>query len=428
MHLFLRRLRSIKPTPERCVGVWPTRDRWVLAQVARHADGELHLERQEEVVLTHPVDLTLAEDSAPDEPRAWQEAIGAVRRAVANDIKRLVFAWPDAGLWHSAIMVPGPLSATHIGHHAELEIAQRLPWPLDRSAWDYRLPVVLEDMRLQRQRQSWWNWRAVPEASQNDQPLWEGDVSVQCWSLPLSRVRGLDACLYQQGFHLSCLEPASISIERCQGQRPDAAGTASERDLAFAVASRAWAEGPNLVPRRGWFHARWRRLDGRRVALGMLGAAFAAWVGWQAGQRQAIPLRHEQADWAQRAHALQMQGRERQAQEAEQQRLQAIQVQQQAREAHNLRFAQAMQGLAATLPPGLLWQRVNLRPRQIELHGLAGDAGVLSHWLDRWPASLAPGGRHHLQWQPSTWMAEGLTWPVFGLEIQLAWADKEVRR
>jgi hypothetical protein len=89
---------------------------------------------------------------------------------------------------------------------------------------------------------------------------------------------------------------------------------------------------------------------------------------------------------------------------------------------HNQRFGEWLRGWAATVPDGLRWQQLSLRPQRIELQGQALDVERLSRWVERWPDTLPPGGRPQIQWQPTpvgaTPVSTGATWD---LSVQLTW-------
>jgi hypothetical protein len=315
----------------------------------------------------------------------------------------LVFAWPDQALWHDQINVPGPVTEEEWQEQAAHEIAQRIPWPWSDSVWAYQ---------------------PLPDASPSSQ-----DVRRPCWAVLRTPVQWLEQLCQEAGFDLQGIEPASEAAQRArrealvEGHVADA--VPDPHALASAVARRGWASGPDLRTHRPAPWRRWVRQGARLLALPLMCAALMAWVGWQEGQSLVAHWQAEQEPLEQSQRQLQAQIEQHQARQAEQHKQLVQARQRQAQRDHNQRFAQTLQALSATVPPGLQWQHLLLRPRHIELRGLASDTAAIHHWMERWSSIFSPGGSPQVQWQPQApTVADGRAWPVLGMEVQLSWATK----
>jgi hypothetical protein len=146
--------------------------------------------------------------------------------------------------------------------------------------------------------------------------------------------------------------------------------------------------------------------------------------GYLAGGPQVDRWTQERQGWERRWRQLQA---EQQAIEQRQQALLHDRRQQQLHVehlSHNQRFGQWLEGWAATVPEGLRWQHLSLRPQRIELQGQALDVERLSRWVERWPDTLPSGGRPQIQWQPTpvgvTPVPAGAT---LDLSVQLSWGS-----
>ena len=378
----------------------------------------------------------LSFDDALDaaELAVWESALAAVRRELPPGECHLVLSWPDEALWLSSFTVAGPVLPDELDDLVKQELAAVLPGPLQRAAWDVRL--LGESRRAEHEsvpgRRDWLTrvglWRGVRE------PLRAGgDLTLQCWALPLEWVQQIDALARRSGFASLALEPHSESLERASRRLdvlgPNAPalgmsdGAVSPEDVvAFGAACREKTDGPDLWRR----HRTWWSESGRRTTLGLsfwaLGLGLAVGVGYVLGGVQAEQWAREREAWMQRMQQLhsvrQEQASHRLAlqQAFERRRQQAEQI------AYNQQFARMLQVWAATVPEGLQWQRLSMRPPRIELQGQAGDADAFSRWIDRWPRSALAQGHHQLQWQPvSERMAQATVGRTQALSVQLSW-------
>ena len=412
--------------PLRCAGVWPGTDRWTVAWVERTSSREWRVLERWDVPLPEPLHwadlLPASEGSEPgeyapagaharlDEERvqALRLALRSLRHALPSEIDRLVLAWPDPALWQATISLSGPLDEDQSLQQVTPDIKHRIPWPLRACVWGFQRPAeaALPDAALQVQQQ------------------------VQCWAVPRVSVRALQASCKAEGVALQCVVPGFVVTQEvgrsapALGLNPSAALSADE--LAVATARRVWENGPDLLAPR---HCRWQQMGLRGLRSWLAPAITALLVGssglyW--GQTLAAEWQQEQAQWTEREQTLQAQIRQHQALQAQRQRLQAEALQLQQQRDDNLRFVRVLQSLSSSATQGLQWQRCLVRPRHIELRGVASDARVLNQWLSRWSSEMPAGGNPQLQWQPNTLtMPEGQTWPVLGIEMQLAWQAQE---
>ena len=365
---------------------------------------------------------------------AWESALAAVRRELPPGACHLVLSWPDEALWLSSFTVAGPVLPDELDDLVKQELAAVLPGPLQRAAWDVRL--LGESRRAGHEsvpgRRAWL--ARVGLGREMPEPLRAGgDLTLQCWALPLEWVQQIDALARRSGFASLVLEPHSVSWERASrrldalGSNAPALGTSdgevsSEDVVAFGAACREKTDGPDLWRQ----HRTWWSESGRRTTLGAsfwaLGLGLAVGAGHVLGGVQAEQWAREREAWMQRMQQLhsvrQEQASHRLAlqQAFERRRQQAEQI------AYNQQFARMLQVWAATVPEGLQWQRLSMRPPHIELQGQAGDADAFSRWIDRWPRSALAQGHHQLQWQlVSERMAQAPVGRTQALSVQLSW-------
>ena len=410
--------------PRRCAGVWPGTDRWTVAWIELTSPGEWRVLERWDLPLPEPLNwadlLPESEGSSSveyppsdahvrldeDRVQALRLVLRSLRHALPSEVDRLALAWPDQALWQALVSLPGPLDEEHWRHQLSLDITHRIPWPLRASVWGYQ---------------------GQAGATSTDAAL---PLQVRCWAVPRASVRALQACCKAEGFALHCVVPGFDVTEELSGGSPTLAqhqsAALSADELAEATARRAWENGPDLLAPRP---CRWQQigLRGMRSWLApAMTAVLAAWSGLYWGQTLAAEWQQEQAHWTQRGQVLQAQISQHQALQAQQQRWKAEALQLQQQRDDNLRFAHVLQSLSSTATQGLQWQRCLVRPRQIELRGVASDALVLNRWLAHWSSEMPAGGNQQLQWQPSTLTtSEGQTWPVLGIEMQLSWQTQE---
>jgi hypothetical protein len=411
-------------SPLRCAGVWPGTDRWAVAWIELTSPGEWRVLERWDVPLPEPLNWTdllpESDDSVSgedpffdahahldeDRGQALRLALRSLRQALPKEVDRLVLAWPDQALWQALVSLPGPVDEEHWRHQVSLDISHRIPWPLHASAWG-----------CQRQAGATSTDAALP-------------LQAQCWAVPRASVLTLQAYCKAEGFALQCVAPGFVVTEEVSrsaltpGHNQSAALSANE--LAVATARRAWESGPDLLAPRS---CRWQQMGLRGLRSWLaptMTAVLAGWSGLYWGQTLAAEWQQEQTQWTQRGQALQAQIRQHQALQAQRKRWQAEVLQLEQQRDDNLRFVQVLQSLSSTATQGLQWQRCLVRPRQIELRGVASDASVLNRWLARWSSEMPAGGNQQLQWQPNTLTTSGgQSWPVLGIELQLAWQAQE---
>jgi len=379
-------------------------------------------------------DVWIAKNLTVEEPlddtvrAAWWSALEALRGLLPLQACHLVLSWPDEALWSTSITLTGPLTADELPVLLEQELASVLPTSVERTAWAVRRP-----QSPSASLPVWTRWWRGLRDRASASALWESDVTVRCWVMPLTLARQLDAMGRALGFASLAIEPHSVSIERASEAllSRSAAGTESPawtdmpgRVAAMGAACRPTDEGANLLRtlRPAWVHG-WSTMirDGWPwlLATGVMAGAGCALGGWQVERWQQV-----REVWEQRLRQLQaMQATQAGRRLALRQALVQRQ-QQEERAVYNLRFAQVLQGWAATVPEGVRWQHLSLRPHRIELQGHVLDAERMTRWMDKWPQTLPAGGQHQLQWQRSPVGPSGA--PVealLGLSVQLTWGS-----
>lgn len=375
-------------------------------------------------------DLTVGGSLQDIQRRAWWSALAGIRDQLPPDACHLVLSWPDASLWSVSVTLPGPLTAAELPAVLEQELESLMPAPPEHMAWDVQWPSAPSAPRSSGRWARWLRQRV--ERMTPVSTHWDDGVTVRCWAMPLAWARQLHAMSNTLGFASLSIEPHSVSlarasimpflrVEEATAVRLDEADPPS-RVVAFGAACRDATGGPDLLR-----HLRAVRLHGWRHRLREwwpwgLWLGMAAGMGHLAGGWQAERWSLEREMWEQRLRQLQA-VQAAQAQHRSSVRQARAQLQQQEeRLAHNLRFAQTMQGWAATVPSGVRWQHLSLRPDQLDLQAQALDADHLTRWMSHWPSTMPAGGQHQLQWQPSPVGSRGSQVnPAVSLSVQWSW-------
>lgn len=411
------------PRPGLVIGVLLHEAAWVVVQPApsvlanAHAlplevDGDLS-RWQESTVSLSPVPMPelrfahWAEPLPEEELALWQLALQSLRSGRSARANRLVLAWPDEALWSATLSLTGPATGEELQTWLLEELEAVLPCPLNEVAWDCLWPAAQESLgsASRRDRESWWRRWSPGHRLARKSAGWDGPIAVTCWALPRPLAQALVRMAARQGFESLSVEPRSVALDRAARlATQEHPFTASPSGVtAWGAACRQTDDGPNLL-RRQRAPAWWRV---RALAPGygpwLVALAVTGSVGWAWGVAQAQDWRRTAQTLEQRWRQLQSQSDQRnqtrQRQQQDRQQAMDRQAEQQARLAHNQQFVHALQGLAATLPGGVQWQQLDLRPRQLELHAQALDAQEMSQWLAQWPQTLPVGGQARLQWQ-----------------------------
>lgn len=361
--------------------------------------------------------VTWQEHEGADRPLDdWQSALAAVCQAMTPGERHLVLAWPDEALWSTTITLAGPVTAQELLAWLPEELDAVLPWGLEGAAWDC-FPALPAHRDGFMSGLAWWprrlSWRRPAEPVGRS----SGDVTVRCWAMPVELAQALVGISARLG--LACLRVEPSSLARARAARRVGAGTPEAGRLtgvtAYGAACRMHDDGPDLLRHlplpwvwrvRRWVqsHLPWLLAI---AATGSTGLATGAWQAqaWRdAAQQQEGRLRQlqSQLDEHQQGQAQRQRSRQQALELAQQQR---------ARLNHNQQFVQALQGLAASLPPGVHWQSVSLHPHQLALEALASDAQALTRWMTRWPEVVPPGVQPQVHWQPSASRATGSAGP-----------------
>ena len=390
----------------------------------------------------HTSDLFPAPAGAGDDPRhadaraVWRTTLETVLRVLPEGPCHLVVSWPDEALWSTTITLSGPVQQTERAPLLEQELAMASPVPVDQLAWDVRWrdhPVgPLSHPR---------GWRALLALLARWGRGWgptpltpaEGDVVGTCWAMPRAQASRLHVLAREVGFASLALEPHSVSLDRAQAVQsvmPDALLTepsSGEWDTASAAAAlgaacRPLGAGPDVLRRLGavsWTRWRCRFAEG---AVWLMGLGSAGAAGYALGGDQCERWTHETQQWSQRRLALQTAQQTQALQRRAEEQTRQQQREQEDRVAYNRRFADWLQGWAATVPQGVQWQQLSLRPQRIELQGRALSTDSLSRWMDQWPHTLPSGVQHQLQWRPAAAVSSGSRADeTLGLQVELSW-------
>jgi hypothetical protein len=399
---------------------------------------------QEDFIALTPVampglEAPLSDQAWPQEEfEVWRLALEAVRGVLRPGVRHLVLAWPDEALWSTTLTLAGPVTAEEMQAWIPQELAAVLPCELDEVSWDVQLPSRYRDVQAlsARPRDRILRWLRPGRWGRMSGAAWRssGDVTVRCWALPKDLAQALVLIAARLRLASLSIEPQSVAWERATGlaSSEDAAVATLSMITARGAACRTPGEGPNLLHRRsssGW----WRIHDWAEDYLPWLVAlAVTSSAGVLLGASQASAWRQSAQHLEQRRRMLQSQLDERaleqQRREQSRQLAQAQHTQRQARQAHNLQFVQALQGLAVTLPQGMRWQQLGLRPHQMELQALALDAQAMTQWLAIMPPPLQSVSQPRMQWRP--WVEPTLITggqaaaviPASLLELNLHWA------
>jgi hypothetical protein len=333
----------------------------------------------------------------------WQRALMAVCQRLPLGERHLVLAWPDEALWSAAITLAGPLTQEELQTWLPEELDAVLPCGLAGAAWDC-FPVLPVQRGGPLPGSAWWSrllpWRKMEDAVGRVQ----GDIMVRCWAMPVQLARALVLMSARLGLASLRVEPASLARARAARLPSAEKATRLSAVAAYGAACRRHDDGPDLL-RRLHLPLAWRiRRWGQSHLPWLLAMAAIGSLGLALGARQAHGWQEETSQQEGRLRLLQSQLDEHKQRQQQQLRFrqQSLELarQQQARRSHNLQFVQALQGMAASLPPGVHWQRVNVRPHLIALQALATDSQAMTRWIAQWPDALPTGVQPQVQWQP----------------------------
>jgi len=368
-----------------------------------------------------------------DHLAAWRTALQSLQDFLPAGTCHLTLAWPDELLWSGAITLTGPLAESEVPALLEQELSLVLPVPIDQVAWDAR-PIGLSAQGPS----ALAGWRGL-QSRLRVRRQWvpfgrsERDVAWQCWAMPQALAQHISVVGRQLGWTRVSIEPSSVSVQRATALRsqqagtghPDAPlreGTTPEALTAWGAAHRQARDEPDLLrDQRGGGLERWSmRIRGWWPWL--LALSLSAGAGYALGGVQLQRWAREHEAWTQRLRQLHATQRAHQANRQAEQQARLRQQEQEAQAAYNLRFAQVLEAWAATVPEGVRWQQLSLRPQFIELHAQALGAESFTRWMDQWPQALPAGGQHHLHWQPVTSSAPQSQPPsLMGVRVQVSW-------
>jgi hypothetical protein len=370
-----------------------------------------------------------------DQMSVWRAALQALQDLIPKGVGRLILSWPDELLWSGVITLSGPLSDTEVPDLLEQELSVVLPVPIDRVAWDAQPVVQTRQASVLRfgwhTLLTWLGFARAPSPTQWEER--EQDVAWQCWAMPRELAHQIGLVGTELGWYSVQIEPRSVSVQRAtttlavqadksksdHGSRWDG----SPEVLAAWGAALPQAKGaPNLL--RELQANGWRRMS--LLARGwwpwLLAWGLTAAAGYALGGVQQQRWAREQEAWTQRWRELQVKEQAHQAHRQAGQQAQRRQLEHEAQVAHNLRFAQVLQDWAATVPEGVQWQQLSLRPQLIDLQGQALSTESFARWMDRWSQALPPGGQHHLQWQSENMNRQQARPDAHvGVRVQLTW-------
>ena len=367
---------------------------------------------------------------------AWRSALKAVITLLPPGPCHLVVSWPDEALGAAAITLTGPFTMAELPSVMEQEISAVLPGPMGQTAWDARWPATLKRPAGAGLGSIWDGLRnalsALVETRDARVPdAWDRDISLQYWSIPAIWARQLQVLGRELGLASLTLEPSSVSLERAESWSlswaVDSAAppwaTSSEGLAALGASCRRGRHDPNLLRQHRAYLDGWR-VSAARWCPWLLGWCLALGGGYVAGGPQVGRWTQERQGWELRFRQVQA---HQQAIEQRQQalvhahRLQQLHVEHMS---HNQRFGQWLEGWAATVPDGLRWQHVSVRPQRIELQAQALDVERLSRWVERWPDTLPSGSRPQIHWQPTpVGVAPVSAVATLDLSVQLSWGS-----
>jgi hypothetical protein len=349
------RMFSTRGAPRVPIGLVPTAQGWVMAQVS--LDGQ---------ACPQPLCCQVTSD-VPTELR------GAA----------VVLALPDEHFFFDTLSLPSTVAVEDIEFHLGLLWADRLPWPLQDCAWD---------------------WVLLSENA--------GEVTWSCCAVLQSVVQRWQDWAQETGCTLLALEPAQQALDRearwpCQSS-DGIEDTASLR-LAWGLSLRTADDttGFNLLPHRALRAAQARQRGWRQ--LGVCLASLALIVG--SGEAVLQPL-EAQAEASAAAHALARTAQAQQAQDRRRQTAQwdSLQAQTEARSLQQRQRSAPLDWILRSVPPadaGMQWQSAQWQPDQLTWVGLAasellfnqwrlglGEASVVQRWEPvRWSSPTSPGSQ-----------------------------------
>jgi hypothetical protein len=350
------RMFSTRGAPRVPIGLVPTTQGWVMAQV--HLDGQGRAK---------PLHCQVTPDVPPQ-----------VRQAGAG----VVLALPDEHFYFDTLNLPSTLAAEDIEFQLGLLWADRLPWPLEDCAWD---------------------WLMLSENA--------GEATWSCCAVLRSTVQRWQDWARQNGCTLLALEPAQQALDR-EARWPcpsfDSEDTASAR-LAWGLSLRTADDtaGFNLLPHRALRAAQARQRGWRQLAVCL--ASLTLLLG--SGEAVLQPL-EAQAEAAAAAQSQARMAQEKQAQDGRRQTAlwASLQAQAEARAMQQGQRSAPLDWIWRSVPPaeaGLQWQSVQWQPDRLTWVGLAasellfnqwrlglGEASVVQRWEPvRWSSPTSPGSQ-----------------------------------
>lgn len=377
-------------------------------------------------------DMSRASDM-PEARDLWREAFQVLQDRLPPGDCHLTLAWPDDQLWASTVTLTGPLSATEVPALLEQELAMVLPVPIEQVAWAAQpvgqsghAPSALGGWRV------WLAWLGVGRATAT-QEHGDHDMAWQCWAMPLGLAHQISAAGRQLGWARLSIEPRSVSVQRAMARlqaRPDTTtptlstrwATPPEVLAAWGAALRRRQDVSDLLRAQpgGWW---WRGWPWARAWWpGLLMWGLAAGAGYMLGGVQQHRWAQEHQDWTHRLRELHATEQARQTLRQAEQQARQRQHERDEQAAYNQRFAQLMSAWASTVPEGVRWRQLSLRPQFIELQGQAVSTESFTRWMDQWPQVLPTGGQHQLQWQPEPASVQQVhAPPLLGVHVQMSW-------
>lgn len=377
--------------------------------------------------------LGLPQGSGPGHREAsWRAALHALGNLVPDGACHLTLAWPDELLWAGTVTLPGPLSPAEVPAVLEQELAQVLPVPLHQVAWDARpldQPAHLLVPRWRAWRARWQSGRRGDafEPSDDDR-VW------QCWAMPRALALQLAEIGQQLGWASVRVEPRSVSLQRASAflswparampaDAPPGGDVSPERLAAWGAAHHPPGEAPDLLRHPS---GRWRGRGARWVRVGwpwLLAWGLTAVAGYALGGGYQQRWAREQEEWTQRLRELHATEEAFRTQQRDMEQARQRQQEQAARVAYNGQFSQVLLGGASTVPPGVRWQQLSVRPQIIDVHAQTVGSESFTRWMDQWSQALPPRAQQHLQWQPEV-VGPGqpaLSPSLWGVRVQWSW-------
>ncbi len=350
------RMFSTRGAPRVPIGLVPTAQGWVMAQVSLDGKGEA---------------LPLHCQMTSDVP-------AQVRQAGAT----VVLALPVEHFFFDTLSLPSTVAAEDLEFQLALLCADRLPWPLEDCAWDW---LLLSDNA--------------------------GEATWSCCAVLKSMVQRWQDWAQQTGCSLLALEPAQQALDReARWPCPSADSedsTAARLAWGLSLRTADGRAGFNLLPHRALRAAQARQRGWRQ--LGVCLASLVVLLG--SGEAVLQPLEAQ----AEATAAAQSQARMAQEKQVQDGRRQAalwagLQAQAEARALQQGQRSAPLDWILRSVPPaeaGLQWHSVQWQPDRLTWVGLAasellfnqwrlglGEASVVQRWEPvRWSSPSSPGSQ-----------------------------------